>query len=186
MKNLYWLNFSLLCHLLLKNILIPYAWFFTTHFDPKLSNYITWRLWVKFHPFWSVSWMTTGLTQFLTELFRLQLLNCGKMFKRDWFIGESKSALGGNFRIFLSLRFFVKSILENVEVLKLSFLPFLGLWILLIWSISAFKKCKNSKESRYSASKCVKMADFTLVESPKLISRKIWVIEKSWNFHTAW
>ena len=32
----------------------------------------------------------------------------------------------GNFRIFLSLRFYVKSILENIKVLKLLFLPFLG------------------------------------------------------------
>ena len=30
------------------------------------------------------------------------------------------------------------------------------------------------------------MADFALLNSPKLISRKIWVIEKSWNFHTVW
>ena len=29
------------------------------------------------------------------------------------------------------------------------------------------------------------MADFALLESPELISRKIWVIEKSWNFHTV-
>ena len=31
------------------------------------------------------------------------------------------------------------------------------------------------------------MADFALlqIQSPKLISRKIWVIEKSWNFHTV-
>ena len=29
------------------------------------------------------------------------------------------------------------------------------------------------------------MADFALLESPKLISRKIWVTEKSWNFHTV-
>ena len=31
--------------------------------------------------------------------------------------------------------------------------------------------------------KFVKMADFALLESQKLISRKIWVIEKGWNFH---
>ena len=31
----------------------------------------------------------------------------------------------GNFMIFLSLRFYVKSILEDLEVLKLPFLPFL-------------------------------------------------------------
>ena len=30
------------------------------------------------------------------------------------------------------------------------------------------------------------MADFALLESPKLISRKVWVIEKSWNFHTVY
>ena len=29
------------------------------------------------------------------------------------------------------------------------------------------------------------MADFALLETPKLISRKIWVIEKAWNFHTV-
>ena len=29
------------------------------------------------------------------------------------------------------------------------------------------------------------MAGFALLESPKLISRKIWVTEKSWNFHTV-
>ena len=41
-----------------------------------------------------------------------------------------------NFMIFLSLRFYVKSILENLEVLKMPFLPFLPfLWlqILSIW-----------------------------------------------------
>ena len=32
----------------------------------------------------------------------------------------------GNLRIFLSLKFYVKSILENLEVLKLPFLPLLG------------------------------------------------------------
>ena len=30
----------------------------------------------------------------------------------------------GNFRIFLSFRFYVKSILDNAEVLKMPFLPF--------------------------------------------------------------
>ena len=29
------------------------------------------------------------------------------------------------------------------------------------------------------------MADFALIKSSKLISRKIWVIDKSWNFHTG-
>ena len=30
------------------------------------------------------------------------------------------------------------------------------------------------------------MADFPLQESLKLISRKIWAIQKSWNFHTVY
>ena len=29
------------------------------------------------------------------------------------------------------------------------------------------------------------MADFALLEPPNLISRKIWVIEKMWKFHTV-
>ena len=49
-----------------------------------------------------------------------------------------------SFRIIQSFRFYVKSILENLEVLKLPFLPFLELLIFLIWSIPDFKKCKNS------------------------------------------
>ena len=39
--------------------------------------------------------------------------------------------------------------------------------------ISAYKKCKNSSKSKFRASKCVKMADFALLESPKLTSRKV-------------
>ena len=31
-----------------------------------------------------------------------------------------------------------------------------------------------------------KMAVFALLESSKWISRKIWVIQKSWNFHTVY
>ena len=43
--------------------------------------------------------------------------------------------LCGNFTIFLSLRFYVKSISENLEELKLAFLPFWELLILRIWYI---------------------------------------------------
>ena len=57
--------------------------------------------------------------------------------------------------------------------------------MLLIWYVSAFKKCKNSLNSKFRAYKCVKIADFVLLEVSWLISRKIWVIEKSWNFHTV-
>ena len=51
--------------------------------------------------------------------------------------------------------------------------------------ISAFQKCKNSLKSKFRASCCVWKADFALLEYPKLVSRKICVIEKSWNFHSV-
>ena len=40
-------------------------------------------------------------------------------------------------------------------------------------NFSAFKKCKNSFKSTIGASKCLKMANFALLKSTKLISRKI-------------
>ena len=43
------------------------------------------------------------------------------------------------------------------------FLQFYGLWILLIWYISTFKKCKNSVKSNFRGSKCVKMSFFELL-----------------------
>jgi len=50
---------------------------------------------------------------------------------------------------------------------------------LLIGRISALEMQK------FRAPECVIVADFALPESPKLISRKIWGIEKSCNFHTV-
>ena len=73
------------------------------------------------------------------------------------------------FFIFLSPRFCVKSILEKQKVLKILFLQFL-----------AYKKFKKSN---FRASKCVKFVDFSLLKSPILISRKIWVKEKLWFPH---
>ena len=49
----------------------------------------------------------------------------------------------------------------------------------------ALQKVQKFTKSKFRAFKCVKMADFALLISPKLISRKIGVIEKSLNFHTV-
>ena len=57
------------------------------------------------------------------------------------------------------------------------FLYIFALWKAKIYQIYKIRSLRNSE--------CGKMADFARVESPKLISRKIWVIEKSWNFHTV-
>ena len=65
----------------------------------------------------------------------------------------------GNFRIFSVIQ--IKS--ENLEVLKLLFLLFLGL----------HKVQKILEELNFRVSKYIKMADFELLESQKMISRKI-------------
>ena len=49
----------------------------------------------------------------------------------------------------------------------------------------SLQKYKMHKISKFRASKRVIMSDLTLLESEKLISRKIWVIEELWNFHTV-
>ena len=59
----------------------------------------------------------------------------------------------------------------------------LGDYILVFWWISNFIKCKNSKKSKFRTSNCVKMAIFEVPDLPTLVSRKIWVIEKLWNFY---
>ena len=49
-----------------------------------------------------------------------------------------------------------------------------------------FQRLKFTKLTKFRAPKMAKMAKmavFELLDSPKLISRKIWVVEKPWNFH---
>ena len=54
--------------------------------------------------------------------------------KNDQNVRSKKTQRRENFGIFCHLRrFYMKSISEKQEVLKMLFLPFLGLWILLIW-----------------------------------------------------
>ena len=64
-------------------------------------------------------------------------------------------------------------------------MQFQGLWIFNLCKFLPSENAKNHEKLKFKASKFVKMADFALLESPILISRKIWVIEKSWNFHTV-
>ena len=63
---------------------------------------------------------------------------------------ESSLAHCWNFGIFLSSKFYMKSILKNLEVLKMLFLPFKGLWVMLIWYNSTFKPCKDSLKNQNS------------------------------------
>ena len=79
--------------------------------------------------------------------------------------------------IFLSLRFYVKSILGVLEVQNL---PFQNIWRL--WILTFVNFCTINK---FKATKIVNMAVLELLDSPKLISRKIWMTQKSWYFHTV-
>ena len=81
----------------------------------------------------------------------------------------------GKFSTFLSLRFYVKSILENVKVQKMSFLPFQELWN---YDFGTFQPSANAKiheKARFRASKWVRIIIYGPQKFLKLISRKIWV-----------
>ena len=74
----------------------------------------------------------------------------------------------GNFMIFLSLRFYVKSNLGEARSSKTA--------VFAIFEALNFVDLVNfslSKLYKFSASICVKMADFALLGSSNLISRKI-------------
>ena len=71
----------------------------------------------------------------------------------------------GNSRIFLSHRFYVKSILENLH--------------------SPLKSAKIHKNQHSEPLNVFKLADFALLQSTKLISRQIWVIENH-EISTLW
>jgi len=76
----------------------------------------------------------------------------------------------GNFRNFLSLRFYVKSILGIVDVKNLPFLHCKWRWISIL---GIFQLSKSAKlESKFTPLKIVKMAVFEVLQSLKLISRK--------------
>ena len=73
--------------------------------------------------------------------------------------------------IFISLIFYVKSILENLEVQQNAILAISG--------------ALKSHQIKCSVFRNAKMADFECLDLPTLISRKIWVTEKVCNFQTV-
>ena len=66
------------------------------------------------------------------------------------------------------------TILTHLEALNFDFYEFLH-----------FLKDEIYQTTKFTAPEIAKTAGFTLLESPKLISRKISVIENSRNFHTV-
>ena len=80
----------------------------------------------------------------------------------------------GNFMIFLSLRFYVKSILENSRSAKSAILTHSQALNFDIYEIFTFWRLKCTK-----LTKIAEMAIIEFQNSPKLISCNVWVREKS-------
>ena len=88
----------------------------------------------------------------------------------------------GSFRIFLPLRFYVKSILGILKPQKLPFWPFEQLWILHFGNFWHFQGWNFSKNQNSKPSKLFKGLFLTFRNQPKLILRKIRVSGKLLNF----
>ena len=79
----------------------------------------------------------------------------------------------GNYRIFLSLRFYVKSKLVNLRYSNLQFQAFQQIVRLWIINLCTFWRLEFTKLTKFRAPNMAKTAVLELLDSPKLISRKI-------------
>ena len=59
------------------------------------------------------------------------------------------------------------------------------LWMLIFMNVCKFWRVTFIWYAKFRAPRMAKTAILELPDSPKLISRKIWVTEKNWNFHTV-
>ena len=92
----------------------------------------------------------------------------------------------GNFKIFLPLKFYVKSILGILEVQNLPFFDsFRGSAFWLFVNFCTFWSLELTKLTKLRVPKMAKNSIFRTPWYQKLISRKIWVTEKRRNFHTV-
>ena len=127
--------------------------FFPIHYVKKVSCLIRIFFWQEIHRFGntekckSTSWYRRRPNDVFHLPIPLMPINSSLLFSIEGapFSERSRllSTLCGHFRFLLSLRFYVKLMLKNVKVPKLPFFQFLRLWLLLIWKISSFGKCKN-------------------------------------------
>jgi len=60
------------------------------------------------------------------------------------------------------------------------------LQVLIFMNFCIFWRLEFTKSTKIRAPEIAKTAVLLLLDSPKLISRKIWMTEKTWNFHTVW
>ena len=74
---------------------------------------------------------------------------------------------------------------EESRSAKSAILTHSRLRILILMHFCTFWRLQFTKWTKFTALKVAKTAIFALSESSKLISRKIWVIQKSWNCYTV-
>ena len=72
-----------------------------------------------------------------------------------------------------------------IEVQNLPIMQFKRLSILILMNFCIFWKLKFTKVKKFRAPNWQTMAVVVFLDSPNSISRKIWVTEKSWTFHTV-
>ena len=90
----------------------------------------------------------------------------------------------GNFMIFLSLRFYVKIHFGDFSNSKSAILTCLDALSFDFYEIFAlFEGWKLPIQLNSEPLKLQKRQIFEFLDSPKFISRKIWMTENSWNFH---
>ena len=87
--------------------------------------------------------------------------------------------------IFYNWDFTWNQILGNLEVKNLSFEHIWRLLILTFYEFRHFLKVQNYQINILRAPKMAKTAVLELLDYLKLISRKVWVTEKFWNFLTV-
>ena len=76
--------------------------------------------------------------------------------------------------------FFIIQILREIN-----FGEFRSAKIAVFANFGALKKCKNACKSQFRASKCIKIADFAILESPKLISQT-YLLGRQTVLRTCW
>ena len=59
----------------------------------------------------------------------------------------------------------------------------LRLWILSFMIFCTFCRLNFTQATKFRSPKMVKTSNLELLDCPELISRKIWVTEKSWNYN---
>ena len=82
--------------------------------------------------------------------------------------------------IFLPLWFYVKSILAHFRRSKTAVWTILKTLNSNFWKNYTLENVKSSP--KFIAAQMAKLAVFGALKWPKLISRKVWAAEKSWNF----